>query len=344
MTDILSKLIDHTITNTLEINDFTVGSAIRALYEAVSIEMEQFYMLTRENIAEGIEQGVYSAFDFNRKPPIRAFGIIEITFHNIRTTDVVIPRGSQFSSGISAYPQSYETLEDVFVPRGSITVEVEVYCTVRGTVGNVPAGVIGVMRSSISNVKDVNNPSPFQTGTDEEPIEELHARFNAFIASRGRATIPALEYGTREVEEVSGVYIEEKTGQVKIYAHDRNGNLSNLVKNKIIDALEEYRPAGIQIVVSAVEKVHVDLAVEVTLTRKGAETNVFKERIRVEIENYLNRMSTSKNLVLSDLSSIIKSIDKQLIYDIKFIVPESNIIIKGSDVIRAGVVTVTFGE
>ncbi|MEX5590923.1 hypothetical protein, partial [Pseudomonas urmiensis] len=60
MSEIYSRLVDHTITNTREINDFSVGSAMRALYEAISIELEQYYILTRENMMEAIEQGVYS--------------------------------------------------------------------------------------------------------------------------------------------------------------------------------------------------------------------------------------------------------------------------------------------
>lgn len=341
-TEILSRLIDNTITNTVHINDFSVGSAIRALYEAVSIEMEQFYILTRENIAQGIEEGVYSAFDFERKPATRSFGVVTVEFHNAKGQDDIIPRGSVFSSNKSEYSQLYETLVDYRVPKGSTTADVEVYCTIKGTVGNIPANTLNVMRSPIANIKKVKNKEDFRTGQDEEPIEELHSRFNSFIESRGRATIPALEYGTREVEEVSGVYIKEKTGQVVVYAHDRNGNLSNRVQRKIIDSLEDYRPAGVEVIVKSVSKQKVDIDAEVTLTKGSSKSDSFKERIEDEIKNYLDRMETSKDLILSDLVGKIRSVDKDIIYDVKITNLSENVKVEGSDVIRSGDISVTF--
>lgn len=54
MTEIYGRLVDHTITNTNKINDFSIGSAIRAIYEATAREIEQIYILTEENIREAI--------------------------------------------------------------------------------------------------------------------------------------------------------------------------------------------------------------------------------------------------------------------------------------------------
>jgi hypothetical protein len=82
MSDIYARLVDLTLTNTSDVNDFSVGSAIRAIYEAFSIELEQFYILTRENILEAIEDGVYSSFGFQRKNAQKAYGNVVITFNN----------------------------------------------------------------------------------------------------------------------------------------------------------------------------------------------------------------------------------------------------------------------
>lgn len=341
MTEIYSRLVDHTITSTNEINDFSVGSAMRAIYESVSIELEQFYILTQENIQEAIERGVYSSFGFERKPAIRAYGIVQITFHNAMQHDVVIPRGSRFMSNQPSYPQIYETRESFVAPKGSLVIDVDVYCTSPGSYGNVPVDVINMMNTPIANVKTVRNIQAIQTGQDEEPLEELRARFRSYIKSLSKATNAAIEYGTREVPEVAGVYIKERTGLITVYAHDRNGNLPDTLKSKIESNLENYRPSGIPLIVKPVTRKTVDLDVTITLTDKTAVTARFRNSIHQAIVRYLNSLGTSQHLIMSDLISVIKQLDRQLIYDIEFTEPDDNIYLEGHEIIRAGEVNVT---
>lgn len=341
MSEIYSRMVDHTVTNTNEVNDFSVGSAMRAIYEAVSIELEQFYIMTRENVNEAIEAGVYSSFGFRQKGAQRAYGVMSMSFHNATQTTMVISRGSRFSSSLAEYSQMYETVEDYYIPKGSLTAEVEAYCLAPGAKGNIPAKALDVMHTPIANLKTVANLQPFQTGQDAEPVEELRSRFRSYIKSLSKATVPALEYGTRSVPEVAGVHIEEQTGLVTVYAHDRNGNLPDSVKEKIISTLYDYRPAGIPVRVQAVTRKAVDIEVTVTLNNKAAITNTLRDRIASEISRYLNNMQTSQHLILSDLTSVVRYMDRQQIYDVHISNPQGNLEIKGSEVVRAGNITVT---
>lgn len=341
MSEIYSRLVDYTITNTSEINDFSVGSALRAIYEAVSMELEQYYVLSRENMVEAIEQGVYSSFGFTRKKAVRAYGVVQVTFHNAAQNDIILSRGSRFLSSSNQYPQVYETLVDYRIPKGSLVADFEVYCLSPGSTGNIPANTIDIMQSPIANTRIVTNPAAFQTGQDQEPLEEQRSRFNSFIKSLSRATKSSIEYGTRTVEEVAGVYVEEETGRVNVYAHDRNGNLTDAVKTKIELALEDYRAGGIPVRVLPVTRKSVDVNVTITLTSATANTTAFQNKIALAITSYLNNMQTSQSLILSELISIIKYIDRQLIYDVTFATPTGNIILLGSEIIRAGNVTVT---
>jgi len=341
MSEIYSRLLDYTITNTDEINDFSVGSAARAMYEAISMELEQYYVLNRENMTEAIEQGVYSSFGFTRKKSVRAYGVVQVSFHNALQNDVILSRGSRFLSSSTAYPQLYETLVDYRIPKGSLVADFEVYCLSPGSTGNIPEKTLDMMQSPIANVSKVSNPSAFQTGQDQEPLEEQRARFSAFIKALSKATKPAIEYGTRTVEEVAGVFVDEETGRVNVYAHDRNGNLPDSVKLKIETVLEGYRAAGIPVRVLPVTRKAVDVDVVVTLTNKNAITAALKSRIELEISRYLNSMQTSQSLILSDLTSVIRYLDRQLIYDVSFNNPKGNTILQGSEIIRAGTVNVT---
>jgi uncharacterized phage protein gp47/JayE len=342
MSDIYSRLVDNTITNTKEINDFSVGSAMRAIYEAISIELEQFYIITRENIAESIEAGVYSSFGFTRQAAVKAYGNMQITFNSATTVDLYLSRGSRFTSSNPSYSAlMYETIQDYTIPAGSLTATVQIYCTLPGALGNVPASVIDTMSSPLQNVKSVTNPAAFQTGQDQEPLSEMRARFAAYIESLSKGTVPAIEYGTRSVTNVSGVYVDEQTGLIVVYAHDRNGDLPSDLQANIVSNLDNYRAGGIPVQVKPVIKVNQDVSVTVTLTNKSGITQAFNDKINSTISTYLNNMTTSQSLILSDLTSIIKYVDRVLIYDVQYTNLTGNVILDKNEVMRAGTITVT---
>src|SRR5437763_10987368 len=107
MSDVYSRLVDNTITNTNQINDFSVGSAMRAIYESIAIEMEAFYVLTQENMTDAINQGIYSSFGLAPLPAVKSYGPLLITFNNTTQTDLIIPRNTSFLSSNPAYTTKY---------------------------------------------------------------------------------------------------------------------------------------------------------------------------------------------------------------------------------------------
>ncbi|WAX23306.1 putative baseplate [Staphylococcus phage vB_SauM_VL10] len=67
LTQILSRLMDKTIQGTSKITDFTPGSAVRSLLEAVALEIEQYYILTRENINWVFKKGLSKLLIFKKE-------------------------------------------------------------------------------------------------------------------------------------------------------------------------------------------------------------------------------------------------------------------------------------
>lgn len=342
ISEILGRLIDVTMINTHELNDFSVGSTIRSIYEAVSMELEQYYILGRENILWGIEQGVLNAFDFRKREAKRAYGMVTLEFHTVTQTPVYVPTGTTFDSSLSGAPSNltFQTMQDYVIPAGVVTAKVEVYCTTVGSQGNIAKGRINRVINNISNLKKVYNEYDILTGTDEESIESVKKRFHAFVESRGRATIKALDYGTRQVEEVSGVYIKEEVGYVRIYAHDLNGDLKDETLAKIKTAIEDYRPAGIKLDVFPVVKLTVPIDVTVTISNKNRINTALEERIELTIRNYLNSRTVSETLVKADLLQAIMNIDDNLIYDCEINNLSGNLDIRDEEIIRAGDVTI----
>lgn len=341
LSEILSNMIDRTLVNTHELNDFSVGSTILSIYESVSMELEMYYALGRDNILWGIEEGVYEAFDFPRKPARRAYGEVIIEFHTALKNDLYIARGNSFHSSIAGYNQVFETLEDYIVPAGVSVASVTVYSTVAGIGGNVSRNVINTNANNISNVRRIYNPTEFLTGQNQESLDKVKQRFREFIETRGRATNKAIAYGVREVEDIAGVYVQEEVGRIKVYAHDLNGNLSENLKAAVEKAVENYRPSGIKLEVHPIEKKSIDINISVTVRDKTAKTELFQKEIQQTITNYLNSMAVSDDLILSDIIQKIMNIDDYLIYDAQITNLDTNGVIEDYQLIRAGNVTIT---
>lgn len=341
LSEILTRMIDKVMIGTDRVTDFSPGSAIRSLLEAVSLEIEQFYILTKENIEWGIAEGTTEAFDFERKKNRKAYGDVTLRMYNPLEQRYYIPRGTIFTSSNNQFNQQYETLVDYYIEQGSTEAQIEVYCLEAGTYGNIPEHIIDSMSSASSVIKEVDNETSFNTGQDLESLEDLKERFHLFIKSRGRATNKAIQYGALSVPDVEGVYVYEQVGRVLVYAHDHNGNLSNIMIQEIYENIEDYRPSGIKLDVQPVDKISADVNVDVEITNKQRINDTLKEHIENFIRNYLNDFTVNKDLILADLTQVIMNIDDSLIYDLTYNINHENIITEPHEIIRSGEINVT---
>lgn len=341
LTEILGDLIDRTLTGTTKINDFSFGSVIMSIYESISMELEQYYTVTRDNVIWGIENGVYEAYGFSRKEARRAYGDITIEFNTALVQDLYIPRGSIFLSTVTGFSQRFETLQDYYVVSGSSKATVRVYCTEVGTIGNIPSRTLNYMNNTITNIKSLYNEEAFLTGQEQEPLAQAKKRFQEYIETRARATSKAMKYAVSEVPDVSGVHLEDLTGYIKIYAHDMNGNLTETMKADIETKIEDYRPAGIPVGIFPVTKRRIDLelVVDVPLNMR---IETLKLEIQQTIENYLNNFTASDDLILTDLTQKIMNIDDYNILDVTISGVSGNVTVKDSELIRAGIINVSF--
>jgi hypothetical protein len=352
ISEILSRLIDVTIVNTSYINDFTVGSTIRSIYEAVAMELESYYVLTRENITWGIQEGVLEAFDFKRRQAKRAYGNLNIIFSSTVGSDFIIPKGTTFESSLAGYNgvATFETIEAYQVKKGAIDATIEVYCTQSGTVGNFPRNTINRILNSMSNIKSVINEEDFLTGSEEESMDDLKKRFRAYVETRSRATCTALDYGARTVEDIAGVYVYEQVGLVTLYCHDNNGNLSDELKEKVELAEEEYRPAGIKLVVEPVTRLALDLIIGVSMDSQYI-SDTMNARIKLAVTNLLNQKQVGNNYVEAEIVQLIMNLDDSIVTDVRPNVTtsagtysEGELLVAPNQLIRAGDIQINLTE
>lgn len=360
LSDILNELRDRTVARTDEVNDFTPGSVIQSIYEAIAMELESYYMLQEENINWGIERGVLTSFNFDRREATRAYGDVELTFYGPLSSDIVIPKGTQFSSSNYQYTQTYELQQSYLIHKGATSATVQVYCTEPGAVGNVDAGVIDSVSSSSSYASTVTNPNAILTGTDEESLVEVRKRFRQFIETLGRGTTRAMDYAARTIPEITGVYVKEDVGNITVYCHDANGELPDNLRQDVMKAEESYRPAGIPWDVEPVDKITQSLDLGVTVTDLTADTDTLTANLEAYVANYLNQFTVGQDVVVADLYSRIMSYSP-LIYDVYITDPNnddntethidedgnatvevkqmSNVKVDSNEIIRAGIVS-----
>lgn len=334
ITDTLGSLIDYTTARTTQINDFTPGSVIRSIYEAVAMTLEEYYIYSAENVLWGIHHGVLDFFGFTPQEALPAHGYITLYMYTPMPRDTTISRGTSFYTD-SPNPVVYATQQDYIIPAGASQAQIEVFCTKAGTVGNVPAHSITSISNSITNISSVDNTEAFLTGSDEESDEDQLKRAQAYAETRGRATVKAFEYAARSIDGVAGVYIYEEKGHVSIYAHDANGDLPADMAQKIMTAEESYRGAGVGWDVYPVVKVVQDLDIDISLTSDAYLTDDFLPGLDSYIANYLNSFTVGKNLVLNDIINKVMSYSP-FVYDAHITNLDNNVILDPNQIIRSG--------
>jgi hypothetical protein len=305
ISDILGGLIDYTSTHTSEITDFTPGSIIRSIYEAEAMELEQLYTLSIENILWGIRHSVLDAFGFTPNDATAAFGYVTVTLSTPLAAPLVLAKGTSFYSSKDTESIMFVTQDSYFIDKGTSSFQVVVYCTQLGTIGNIDSNYIDTMSSTQITSKTATNEEPFATGTDEESTDSVLKRFRQFVATRGRATVNAVDYAARSVPGVTGVYVYEDTGEFIVYAHDANGDLNPYMMNQVTNAVNLYRPVGIPWSVSPVIKLVKGITFEIAVTDSTLVDDRFQTGLAEYVKKYLQSFTAGQDLVQNELTKYI---------------------------------------
>ena len=336
--EVLQELVDYTTANTTEINDFSVGSVIRSIYEAISLELESFYTLSAENAVWAIEHGVMDAFGFSPREASPAYGDITVNFYMPLAKPTTLFSGTSFYGTSGGSDITFSLNQDTVIPAGNISATLTVYADIAGTIGNVSAHSINRLSSNVSNISSVDNNNAFMTGYDEETLDSVRQRFNEFVETRGRGTLKAMDYAARSVPGIFGVYVYEVPGMVTVYCHDANGNLSQDLASKVALAEEDYRPVGMPWEVAPVVKKTVDLTVNLTVTDIKTVDSRLAINLQAFVDRYISQMAVGQDLVMSDLISKVKNYSPY-IYDVS-ISPATNVTQNPNEILRTGTIDV----
>ncbi|RAR41952.1 baseplate J/gp47 family protein [Paenibacillus sp. MDMC362] len=207
-----------------------------------------------------------------------------------------------------------------------------------GSNGNVPAGVIQLMMTSVSGVTSVTNPEPTRSGTDTESDQSLLERFYAKVRSQGTSGNKA-QYmqWANEIAGVGGVEVAplwKGPGTVGLYLIDTDKRAAS---QDIVNAVQQYidpsqdgqgegvAPAGPVITVMPAAEVAIEISVKVQRTQEQPST---MEEIRKLIEDgvrtYLQQIAFNRKDPLVRYTRIAA-----VLLDIPIIVDYSDLTING---------------
>jgi uncharacterized phage protein gp47/JayE len=302
--------------------DKSEGSLFWDLTRPVAIEkseMVEFAILrTLQLMFPQFAEGVYLDYHgqtvgVTRLPATRASGTVTIT----GSPGTTIPEGTIVSTVASEDSPSIQfvTTEEVTIDETG-NVEVEIEAVEPGTLGNVPAGAIQVLGTTISGVESVTNTSATSGGTNEEDDEAF--RYRILERNQNKSMSGSKQDYIRWAMEVPGVGSVEVLpewngpGTVKLLVMDSNGAPAN---QTLIDAVQNHiapdgkeggglAPIGALVSVDAPVQRSINISFSWTL-ESGYDPLLVQDEVEQAITNYFINVGINGLIRINEIGALI---------------------------------------
>lgn len=183
---------DPQISSYFQPTDYAVGSLERSEVEAQALLMEEQDQRFLAAVKAAISDSCYNAFGFSKLPATPAVGGVIFSAFQAPVADIAIPAGTQIQGPNGVLFQT--TAVGTLLAGQTTTASIPVQATTAGIVGNVGAGTIVRLVTTISGIDLVTNPSATIGGADAESDDARALRFAAFLRALPRGTKEALEF------------------------------------------------------------------------------------------------------------------------------------------------------
>ena len=331
MNDVFQSLSTHIMSRCSKLTDFRVGSALRTLCEAFSIQLEEFYFSMRQHVKASIEESVYSAFGFERQDSVRASGQVKVTYSAPLSSRIIYPVGTLFCTSSSYGRVYFQTEQEYYGNTSDYFTTMTVYAVNPGRSGNIPAGTLTIIVASNPVISSVTNEQAFVNGREAETETSKKERFERYLNSLARGTESALLYAATNLSatERSGkwvreAYVESSPGVATLYYRPVNDEVYEDDLNHLREVLEEYRAAGVELNIRRVAEVVVNASIVVTL-KSGELPSAYAPRIKTIVENRINSCSVGDGLYRVDLMSVIKNAYPNAVINVEFDIGEQGV-------------------
>lgn len=328
--------------------DFSVGSVVRALVEAVTgvglwlqAMVLKVLSMTRLATSEGADADSWVA-DFGGPfveggpayfARLGATGSVgDLLFSRLSTSGTaLVPLGAtvQTADGSQRFvvtldPESADYDEDLngyVLGIGDASITVPAASVNLGQASNVLAGTVTVINSAIVGVDLVTNPAPFVGGADAETTEAMRVRFRQYLQSLREATPEAVKYYIRSIQAGISVELVEneeidgtpRRGFFYVVVDDGTGDPDSGFLTEVSAAVDAHRAAGVEYAVYGPDPVAVTIAGAIVAISDDAEEDEVIALVEAALQAYVDGLGIGDDVVYNRLFQVAYDASPDLI-------------------------------
>lgn len=304
-------------------------------------------------------------FGFVRSGASYASGFVDFIRFSA-TNQMVVPLGTicQTTDGTQKFivlPDTTNALFDIasqtyIAPIGTLTMTILVQAINPGIGGNVVAGAITLMYSSVAGVNKVNNANNFSGGIDGESDASFKARFVPYFNSRSSGTSSAIVNAALSIqsnltfqilENANGVGLDPTTNSVipntqfgffTVYIDSGNETTTPpTIVTQVQLAIDAIRPLSVDFWVTTPTITPVDIEY-LLIYQPGYNQASVKAIVNSKITNYVNTLQPGQTLNYYRLAALIN--DTLGVKNVQFLIAagvESNVGAAVGSIIKLGI-------
>lgn len=351
--------------------DMAVGTPLRAIMESVSgtglwLQYIALLILSRSRLAtsNGTDADSWLAdFGMTRMPGTAATGEVTLTSFqpDQQSASVAVGVLVRTVAGVN-YTVTEDTSNSAWsaatgayvrpVGTGSITVPVE--CQVSGSTGNVAAGAICLLGTSIAGIDTVTNAVALVNGSDGETDAQLKARFPDWLAAKATASNAAIENAIAGVQtnltyEIINCEAPDGTfrpGYFTVVVDDGTGTPSADLLASVFAAIDAVKAEGVGFAVIGPIELLATVSMTVTVSA-GTDTATVQTNIQNAITADIDSQKVGAGYAYSRLPVVAYNnagVDIVSITNVLLNGAQSDLAAATKQVIRSGSVAVTVVE
>jgi len=316
-------------SSVIKLLDLSPGSVLRSILEAnasvalwIQFLITQMLETTRAATcsADDLDSWVQD-FGLSRLPASQAVGTVVFSRY-VATNIVTIPAGVRVKSSDGSLTfevvadttnRDWSNAESAYVlPIGIDQLAVPISALTLGPSGNVQAGMITLLASSIVGIDEVSNPYSLVGGIEAESDESLRSRFLVYVNSRSRATADAIGFAVSSVRQGLSFVVHENVdaaghpqlGTFVVTVDDGSGTPPSPLLALIAQAVDAVRPIGARFSVRPPSVQPVDITVHVDLIA-GVQLSEIRVELVYAIERFVNGLPVGAGLSVTRVAQII---------------------------------------
>jgi len=295
--------------------DVSVGSVSRALFEAnASVVLWLQWLIlcvlqvTRAATSTGPDLDSWMAdFGLTRLPAKPSSGTVTFSrFTPSLAANVPLGTTVKTADGSVIFRVTEDVTNSVWqqansayvIPAGVASATLPVTCTTGGQVGNVLAGAITTIASSLPGVDQVTNANPFANGIDSEADAPFRTRFQLYLSGLSCATLDAVRSAIANLQQGLNVCIMEnvaangtvQAGSFVVVVDDGSGYPSATLLATVSSAIDTVRPIGTIFSVQAPQVMIVNVTFNAAISTTSASSSTLLGTIQGNVAAYLDSL------------------------------------------------------